>query len=154
MSRDPAQGEERRRELERLQRRRLWLGVLLPFLVALGICAAILGTTLSLRQPMQVTLMADSALTVLALIPISLCLFPIVLLSLAMVALASRWQARTRSPLRRLESWTAALEQNVEVWLRGADERVLNWAVKVAPIRQLLGAFDQPVAEAQEEVDE
>lgn len=154
MSQDSARGDARRRELERLQRRRLWLGVLLPFLVALGICIAILGVALSLRQPAQVTLMADSALTVLALIPISLCLFPVVLLSVALVALAGRWQARSRSPLRRLESWTAAMEKNVEVWLGGADERVLNWAVKAAPVRQLLSAFDQPAADAQEEEDE
>ena len=101
MSQDSARGEERRRELERLQRRRLWLGVLLPFLFALGICAAILGMALSLRQPAQVALMADSALTVLALIPIALCLFPVLLLSVAMVALASRWHARRSLPRLR-----------------------------------------------------
>ena len=158
MSQDSARNDElverQHLELERVQRRRLWLGVMLPFLVVLIICIAVLGVALSLRTPVQVALISDSALTVLVLFPMAICLFPIVILSLALVALASRWHGRSRSPLRRLEMWTAAMEQNVEAWLGQVDGRVLNWAVRLAPVRQMLRMFDPPAIETQEEGDE
>ncbi len=158
MSQDSARNdklvERQHLELERVQRRCLWLSVMLPFLVVLIICIAVFGVALSLRTPVQVALVSDSVLTVLVLLPMAICLFPIVILSLALVALASRWHARSRSPLRRLEMWTAAMEQNVEAWLGHVDGRVLNWAVRLAPVRQMLRMFDPPAIETQEEGDE
>lgn len=151
---DLAAVEQRRQSLERHQRRRMWLSVMLPFLVVLFVCVAILGVSLSLRSPAQVALVADSMLTVLVLVPMVLCLFPVVILSLALVALASRWHARSRSPLRRLEMWTAALENNVDGWLGQVDGRVLNWAVRWAPVRELLSTFEEPTEERLEEGEE
>ncbi len=152
----PDEHSEQARELRHLarwraERRRIWWSVLLPFMVVLVIALAIIGTVLSLRSPVQVSLLSDSMLTVLVLCPLALCMFPLVILSIALVTLLNRWRPQSRSPLRRLEAWTALMEQNVEEWLGNVDERVLNWAVRLAPLRQLLTAFDPPAAESSEE---
>ena len=138
-------------EPRRAERRAVWLSVLLPFMVVLLIVVAIIGTVLSLRSPVQVALLSDSMLTVLVLCPLVLCMFPLVILSLVMVALLNRWHPKSRSPLRRLEAWTAMLEQNVEGWLENVDERVLNWALRLAPFRALLTIFDPPAIEPHDE---
>ncbi len=143
--------EQRHHELWRAERRRIWLSVLLPFMVVLVIALTIVGTVLSLRSPVQVSLMSDSMLSVLVLCPLVICMFPFVILSLVLVTLLNRWHPKSRSPLRRLEAWTALMEQNVEEWLGNVDERVLNWAVRLAPFRQLLTTFDPPAAESSEE---
>lgn len=137
--------------LGRAARRGLWVSVLLPFIAVLSFVVAIVGLVLSLRSPAQVAVLSDSMLTALVLFPLAICLFPLVILSLVLVALVNRWHLKSRSPLRRLEAWTAALEQNIESWLGNVDERVLNWAVKLAPLRELLTAFDPPASEPTEE---
>lgn len=138
----------------RAERRGVWVSVLLPFTLVLAIVIAIAGTILSLRSPVQVALLSDSMLTVLVLCPLVLCMFPFVILSLVLVALLNRWHPKSRSPLRRLEAWTAMMERNVEGWLENVDERVLNWAVRLAPLRELLTAFDPPAVESNEEGSE
>lgn len=148
---DPVSVEQRRQRLERYQRRRMWLNVMLPFIFVSAVCIAILGVSLSLRSPVQVALVADSLLTALVLVPMVFCLFPVVILCLALVAMASRWQARSRSPLGRLAMWTAAMAKNVDGWLGQVDGRVLNWAVRLAPVRQLLTMFEEPAEERLEE---
>ena len=132
------------RELERAQRRRLWLSVLLPFAVVLAIAVIFVGIALSLKSPAQVTILSNTMLTALLLCPLAIIMFPLTILSLALVALASRWWSKSRSPLRRLEAWTALVEGNVEAWLGQIDERVLNWTVRLAPVRQMLMAFEPP----------
>ena len=144
MSQESERREESYRMLERGQRRRLWLSVVLPFGLALIVVAAFIGIALSLRSPAQVAIMSNSLLTLLVLCPSVIVMFPIVVLCIALVALMSRWPDRTRSPLRRIEGWTAMLEAKSETWLGRIDEEVLNWAVRLAPMRQLLGAFDPP----------
>ena len=146
--------ELRQLALQRAERRRIWLTVLLPFIIALAIAVAIIGTVLSLRSPVQVSVLSDSMLTALALCPLVICMFPLVILSLVLVSLLNRWHPRSRSPLRRLEAWTALMEQNVDQWLGNVDERVLNWAVRFAPLRQLLTTFDAPTVESSDEVIE
>ena len=126
--------ELRHGALRRAERRRIWLSVLLPFMIVLVIALAIVGTVLFLRSPVQVSLMSDSMLTVLVLFPLVICMFPLVILSLVLVILLNRWHPKSRSPLRRLEAWTALMEQNVDDWLVNVDERVLNWAVRLAPL--------------------
>lgn len=135
----------------RAERRKIWLSVLLPFLLVLAVALVTIGTVLSLRSPVQVSLMSDSLLTVLVLCPLVICMFPLVILSLGLVTLLNRWHPKSRSPLRRLEAWTALMEQNVEEWLGKVDERILEWAVRLAPLRQLLTTFDPPAAESSEE---
>ncbi|MCY3914788.1 MAG: hypothetical protein OXG49_02125 [Chloroflexi bacterium] len=138
----------------RAERRGVWLSVLLPFMLVLITVIAIVGTILSLRSPVQVAVLADSMLTALVLCPLVLCMFPLVILSLVLVALLNRWHPRSRSPLRRLEAWTAMMEQNVEGWLGNVDERVLNWAVRMAPLRELLTTFEPPAVESSEKGSE
>ena len=142
---------QRHLELRRAERRGLWLSVLLPFILVLVIMVAIIGTVLSLRSPVQVAVLSDSMLTVFVLCPLVVCMFPLVILSLVLVALLNRWHPKSRSPLRRLEAWTAMMEQNVEGWLENVDERVLNWAVRLAPFRELLTTFDPPAVESNDE---
>ena len=144
----------RRRELRRVERRHVWLSVLLPFMIVLVIAVAIMGTVLSLRSPLQVSVLSDSLLTLLVLCPLVVCMFPLVILSLVLVSLLNRWHPQSRSPLRRLEAWTAMMEQNVEGWLSNVDERVLNWAVRLAPLRHLLTTFDPPPSQSQDEAIE
>jgi len=139
-----AQQERQYRELERAQQRRLWLSVWLPFAFALAVAVAFVGIALSLRSPAQVAILADAMLSVLLLCPLVIIMFPLTILSFGLVALASRWRGKSRSPLRRLEAWTAVAEQNAEGWLGQIDERVLNWAVRLAPVRGLLMAFEPP----------
>ena len=146
--------EAAHRELARLQRRRLWLSVLLPVLILLSVVIAMAGTALWLRSPAQVAVLSDSMLTVLVLCPLAICMLPILLLSFALIALAARLHSRTRSPLRRLEGLTAMVEGKVEIWLGQVDGRVLDWAVRWAPLRQMLTMFDAPEAESEEEGDE
>ena len=100
---------------------------------------------------MQVAVLSDSALTLLLLCPAALCLFPLTIGAIVLVSLMQRWQRGTLSPLRRLETWAASLERNADKWLGHIDERVLNWAVAFAPIRQLLVTFDTLTDEAPEE---
>ncbi len=132
------------RELERDQRRRIWLAVVMPFALALVIFVAFIGIALSLRSPAQLAILSDSMLTLLVLCPLVVVMFPITILSIALVALMGRWQAKLCSPLRRMEALTAMVEENVEAWLGQVDEKVLNWAVRLAPARQLLSVFDPP----------
>lgn len=150
---DDSRGKQHR-ELDRLERRHLWLSVLLPFTFILAIVIAIVGTVLSLRSPVQVAVVSDSMLTILVLCPLVVCMFPLVILSLVLVSLLGRWHPKSRSPLRRLEAWTATMEQNIESWLGHVDERVLNWAVRLAPFQHLLTAFDPPTAENNDEGEE
>ncbi len=129
---------------EKQARRSLWRGLILPFLFVLLIVGLFVGSALSLPAPLQVALLSDSLLTVLVLLPLTLCMLPLLILSLALVLLMRRWQARSRSPLRRLEAWTAMLAGNAERWLGQVDKRVLEWLVRLAPILALLKAFDPP----------
>lgn len=149
--RDAAERGKRHRELRRAERRLVRHGVMLPFLIVFVIAAAIIGTVLSLRSPVQVSVMSDSMLTLLVLCPLVICMFPLVILSLLLVSLLNRWHPLSRSPLRRLEAWTALMEQHAEEWLGNVDDRVLNWAVRLAPFRQLLTTFDPPTVESNDE---
>lgn len=147
--REPAQVNleiARRKQFRRL--------ALLPFVLVLAIGFAYLGVALSLRSPVQVRVLSNSVLTLLVLCPASFCLFPLVFLCVALVALMNRWQRATVSPLRRLETWTAALESNADKWLGRIDERVLEAAVAFAPIRQLLRTFDTLADDQHDEVEE
>ncbi|MCY3781116.1 MAG: hypothetical protein OXG78_12455 [Chloroflexi bacterium] len=144
MSRESLQPDPGYRELERAQRRRIWLSVVLPFALVLIAVAVSIAIALSLRSPAQVSILSNSLMTLLVLCPSVIVMFPLVVLSIALVALLSRWPGRTRSPLRRMEAWTATLEENVEGWLGQFDGKVLDWLVRLAPVRQLLGAFDAP----------
>lgn len=143
--------EARHRELERAQQRRVWLSILLPIALVLVIVAVFIGIALSLRAPAQVAILSDAALTVLVLCPAVVVFFPLVIMSIALVALMSRWHSGSRSPLRRLEAWTALLESNIESWLGQVDGKVLDWAVRLAPVRELLRAFDAPADAGLEE---
>lgn len=142
---------QRHLELGRAARRGVWVSVLLPFTLILVLVVAFVAAVLSFRSPAQVAVLSDSMLTALVLCPLVICMFPLVILSLGLVSLLNRWHPKSRSPLGRLEGWTAALEQNAEGWLGNVDERVLNWAVKLAPLRELLTAFDPPAAESSDE---
>ena len=144
---------EQRANLDRSNRKRFRRVALLPFGLVLGIGCAYLGVVLSLRSPIQVALVSDTLLTLLVLCPAVVCLFPLVILSIALVALMNRWQRATVSPLRRLEAWTAALEGNADRWLGRVDERILEAAVAFAPIRQLLRTFDTLADEENDEVE-
>ena len=138
--------DQQYRELERAQRRRLWLSVILPFAIVLAIVAIFVGIALSLKSPAQVAILSNSMLTALLLCPLAIIMFPLMILSFALVALASRWLSKSRSPLRRMEAWTALMENNVDAMLGQVDERVLNWTVRLAPVRQMLMIFEPPEA--------
>ena len=151
MSRQLELRDRQYRELERVQRRRLWLSVLLPFAFVLAVAVAFVGIALSLKSPAQLAVLSNSMLTVLLLCPLVIIMFPLTILSFGLVALASRWWSKSRSPLRRLEAWTARMEGNVEAWLGQVDERILNWAVRLAPVREMLMAFEAPEEKSPDE---
>ena len=138
-------------ELDELRGKRIRRGVVMPFGIALLMALAFFAAALALPAPEQVAVLSDAALTLLILMPLALCLFPLVIASLALVALMRRWTEGSLSPLRRLEGWAAALERNADGWLRGIDQRVLDWAVAFAPIRQLLRTFDTMEDESRDE---
>ncbi len=144
MQEPAARTQDSHQASERAQTRRIWLGVILPFGLALSVVAVFIGIALSLRAAAQVSIIANALLIALALCPLAVLLFPLLVISIALVALMSRWHGRTRSPLRRMERWTALAEKNVERWLGKIDGQVLEWAVRLAPMRQLLRAFDPP----------
>ena len=151
MSRQSELRDRQYRELERAQRRRLWLSVFLPFAFVLAVAVAFVGIALSLKSPAQLAILSNSMLTVLLLCPLVIIMFPLTIMSFALVALMSRWWNKSRSPLRRLEAWTAHVEANVENWLGQVDQRVLNWAVRLAPVRELLMAFEAPETKTPDE---
>ena len=136
---------------ERLQRNRTRRAVFLPFALMTLLVAVILGVVFSLRTAAQVAVLSDSMLTALVLCPMVICMFPLMLLLLTLVALMGRLRRLAKSPLRRLESWTAAMEQGVEGWLGRIDERTLQWAVNLAPVRHILGIFEASSYESQDE---
>jgi len=129
-------------ELDRLRRVRYRKSVILPFGLVSLLVLAYIGIAIALPAPTQVAVLSNAAFSLLVLCPAALCLFPLTIAGLALVALGQRWQRGTMSPLRRLERWAAALESNADRWLGGIDQRILNWAVAFAPIRQLLRSFD------------
>ena len=130
--------------------RNLWLQILLPFSLVLLLMLAGVAAALLLPSPVQVALLADAMLTLLALCPMTLVVFALLICALALVAQMRRWQAGARSPLRRLEAATATAHQRVDGWLSGVDSRVLEWAVRLAPLRSLLTMFDAPTQESDE----
>lgn len=139
------------RQLDRLQRSRAWRSVFLPFSLMLTLLIVMIGISLSLRTAAQVAVLSDSMLTLLVLCPMVICMFPLVILMLMLVTLAGRLQRISKSPLRRLESWTAGMENHVDRWLGRIDERTLQWAVNFAPFRRILGMFDAPSYKSQDE---
>lgn len=139
---DSAGQERYHAELDRLRRRRYRKSVILPFGFVLILVLAYIGIAVALPAPTQVAVLSNAALSLLVLCPAALCLFPFALATVVFVVLINRWQRGTMSPLRRLERWAAALESNADRWLGSIDERILNWAVAFAPVRQLLKSFD------------
>ena len=139
------------RQLDRLQRNRARRSVFLPFALMLMLLAAIVGAALSLRTAAQVAVLSDAMFTLLVLCPMVICMFPLVILMLTLAIVAGRLQRISKSPLRRLESWTAALENHADKWLGRIDERALQWAVNFAPFRRVLGMFDAPPYQNQDE---
>ncbi|MCY4539934.1 MAG: hypothetical protein OXE52_17100 [Chloroflexi bacterium] len=129
-------------ELDGLRRRRYRKSVILPFGFVLLLVLVYIGITLALPAPTQVAVISNAAFSLLVLCPAALCLFPLAIAGLVLVGLMQRWQSGTMSPLRRLERWAAALESNADRWLGSIDQRILDWAVAFAPIRQLLRSFD------------
>ena len=129
-------------ELDQLRKSRVRRGIVLPFSVALIVVLGFSLTAFALPSPVQVAALSDTALTLLLLFPAALCLFPLVILSIALVALMARWGRGGLSPLRRLEGLAESMERNADRWLGGIDRRILEWAVAFAPIRQALRTFD------------
>ena len=142
--------DQRYQALDRQRRRRFRRLALLPFAAVTALAIAYLGLALALRSPVQVAVLADTALTLLILCPAVICLFPLMVLSAAAVALMQGWGRASLSPLRRLEGWTAATQRAADRWLGRVDQRVLESAVAIAPIRQLLRAFDTMPMEPEE----
>ena len=136
---------------DRLQRNRIRRGVFLPFGLTLTLLAVIVGAALSLPTAAQVAVLSDAMFTLLVLCPLVICMFPLVILMLTLAVVAGRLQRISKSPLRRLESWTAAVENRADKWLGRIDERALRWAVSFAPFRRLLGMFDAPPYQNQDE---
>lgn len=131
-------------QLEKTQRQQTRRYILLPFFVLILIFIALIGVAVSLRTPTQVAVVSDMLLTAFVLLPMVICLFPIVVMMFVLIALVNRLHSGTVSPLRRLEQWTYTMEQRVEGWARIVDSRVINYAVKFAPIRHILTIFDTP----------
>lgn len=140
-------------ESERLQRRRLWLGVRVPFLFVLLMMLAAVAAVLLLPAPEQVALVTDAMLALLVLCPSVLLLFALLLCAMALVVQMRRWGSRARSPLRRLETLTAAVHQRIDGWLSGVDGHVLGWAVRLEPVRSLLTIFDEPPPTREDEAE-
>ena len=138
-------------QLDQLQRNRARRAVFLPFGLMLMFLAVIVGAALSLPTAAQVAVLSDAMLTLLVLCPMVICMFPLVILMLTLAVAAGRLQRISKSPLRRLESWTAAVENHADKWLGRIDERALRWAVSFAPFRRLLGMFDAPPYQNQDE---
>lgn len=137
-------GDDAVRSMEREQLWRIRLAVALPFGLALLVVIIFAGIALWLPTAAQVSILANSLLILLALCPLAIVMLPLVVLSIAMVIAMTRMRSRARSPLRRLESWTAVAEARIEGWLGRIDRQALDWAVRLAPFRQLLTAFDPP----------
>lgn len=155
MHQQPESNDVSRRQhgqrLDRLQRNRTRRSVFLPFSLMLAFLIVVIGIALSLRTAAQVAVLSDSMLTLLVLCPMVICMFPLVMLMLMLVTFAGRLQRISKSPLRRLESWTAGIENHADRWLGRIDERTLQWAVNFAPFRRILGMFDAPSYESQDE---
>ncbi|MCY4145207.1 MAG: hypothetical protein OXE95_09130 [Chloroflexi bacterium] len=143
----------RRQESERWRRRHLWLSVFAPFLLTLLMALAGVAAVLLLPAPEQVALVADVMLTLLALCPAIALMFALALCAWALVIQMRRWAARAPSPLRRLEALTAAAHQRADGWLGRVDGQVLEWAVRLEPLRSLLTLFDAPPQASEDEAD-
>jgi len=131
-------------QLEKTQRQQTRRYIILPFFGVLLIFIVIAGLVFSLRTPTQVAVISDMLFTLFVLCPLVICMFPVVVIMLVLIALMNRLHDGTKSPLRRLEQWTFKMEQQVEGWARIVDSRVINYAVKFAPIRRILTIFDTP----------
>jgi len=137
-------------QLDKYQRRQTRRYVLFPFLLLIVVLILIVVIMMSLRTPTQVAVVSDFLVTLFVLCPLVICLFPLVMLMFFLIALMSKLHSGTKSPLRRIESWTHKAEQRVEKWTQLADNRILNWAVRLAPIHKILTIFDEPTPPSQE----
>ncbi len=145
----PQQQEERRRG----QRGRLWLSVRVPFLFVLLTMLSAVVAVLLLPAPEQVALVTDAMLMVLILCPSIALMFALLICAWALVVQMRRWVARARSPLRRLEALTVSAHNRVDGWLSGVDGHVLEWAVRLEPVRSLLTMFDAPPKASEDEAE-
>ena len=131
-------------QLEKTQLKQTRRYIILPFVVLILIFVVLIGVIVSLRTPTQVAVVSDMLFTAFILLPMVICMFPIVVIMFVLIALMNRLHSGTISPLRRLEQWTYTMEQRVEGLARIVDSRVINYAVKFAPIRRILTIFDTP----------
>lgn len=142
--------EQHYQQLDKLQRRQTRRYVFFPFFVLILLVLVIVGIMFSLRTPAQVTIVGDTMWMIFVLCPLVICTFPIVVLMYILVVLMNRLHRGTKSPLRKLEAWTYTMEKQVERWLDVVDNRVLDWAVRFAPIRRILTIFDTPSSQGQD----
>lgn len=140
-------------ESERLQRNLVWLSIRAPFLLVLLMMLAGVAVVLMLPMPEQVALVTDAMLILLVLCPAVMLMFALLICVLALVVQMRRWGGRARSPLRRLEALTASAHQRVDGWLSGVDGHVLDWAVRLEPLRSLLTLFDAPPHDSENEAE-
>jgi flagellar basal body-associated protein FliL len=136
---------------DRAYRKQVRRYVTLPIVLLLLIMLATVVVMLLLQTRAQVAVVSDFLLTVFVLVPSIICLFPVVLLMFWLVDKVNSLHTGTKPPLRRIEQWTADLQDRVDSWARLADSRVLRWAVQFAPIRHVLTMFDDPELYNQEE---
>ena len=140
-------------QLEKIQRRQTRRYIILPFILLFLIFIVIIGGIFALPTSSQVAVISDMLFTFFVLCPLVICMFPLTVIMLVLIALMNRLHDGTKSPLRRLEQWTYTMEQRVESLARIVDSRVINYAVKFAPIRRILTIFDTP-SSSQDNKDE
>lgn len=136
--------DSRRSVTEEVHRRETLRYIVLPMIGM--VLLVLIGGMISLLLPqrLQVSIIADWLLTVMFLCPLVLCLFPICILMVGAVVGLNKAHDATAKPLRRIESFSAALNERVSKTADTVNQKTVDVSAKWAYVDRLLSVFDPP----------
>lgn len=130
---------------ERIHRREMRWQIWLPFWVAFAL--VIIGfSAIALQSDpiwrIRSGAIADWMMSVMCLIPLSLCLLPLYMSVMFGIWGMNRLHASTERPLRRLENLSATAADHIEQGSEFVKKRVTGFDNRIAPLMKAMNTFD------------
>ncbi len=113
------------------------LGAVVLFLLGIII-------VLVLPRRLQVSLISDWLLTVLVLCPMVICMFPLVIGIIALIAGMNQLHQTTAKPLRRLSALSQTMADRTVQTTTVINEKTVDASSRFAFLERLLSVFDEP----------
>lgn len=123
---------------EAQHRRQTRLFIWLPFgaaiLLILG--AVVVAALLPLR--LQLSVVSDFVLTVLVLCPMAICLLPLYIALVVLIAAMNRLHHNTAHALGRAVNWSQSLSRRVDQAAGRLERWSIQWSTRLAPLEKTL----------------